>query len=305
MLARRLVGQTEHLGLHQVVDDQRSDRDLGADVEKDARRPHREARPAQQREGVEHAARALLLLLQPIALRPDDRGDHGQRRRQREVGVDHHLRLRRAIGVERRTGQRRRIHRRQPAEDHDRSDIREDRRAERVERLREGQPARRRLRLAQQRDQRIGDDLNDRDPRGEDEQREQEHAEGRRRRRRDEQQAPRHHRDEADRRGLHVARPPHDRRRRQRDERVGREERRLDQQRLRVAEREQLLQLGDDDVVERGDPAEDEEQREHEDAQVGRVVAVRRVARRRTGGRGRRCVDVDGHEGSPLVMPSV
>ena len=46
-----------------------------------------------------------------------------------------------------------------------------------------------------------------------------------------------------------------------------------------MAEREQLLQLGHDDVVEAGDTAEDEEQRKDEPAQIGRVGIgrVRRV----------------------------
>jgi hypothetical protein len=138
-----------------------------------------------------------------------------------------------------------------------------------------------RSRRAQQRDQRIGDHLDDRDACAEHEQRQQEHTECGRARRRDEQQAPHRHGQQADRRGPHVACAPHDRGRRQGEQQISDEEGGIDEVRLRMAEGEQLLQLGHNDVVERRDAAEDEEQGEHEDAQIGRVVAVFGIAARR------------------------
>ena len=240
---------------------------------------------------MEDAARLVLFFLQAVATRPHDGGDHQQRDGEAQIGMDDRLRRFLTVRYQCRTAQRRRADAGEPAEDQRRADAREDRGAQRVERLREGQAARRRFRLAEQRDQRVGDDLNDRDARTQHEQRNQEHREGRALRRRDEQQAADHHRDEADRRGAHIARLAHDRRRGQREQRIGQEERRLDQHRRRMVEREQLLQLRDDDVVEAGDTAEDEEQRDDEDAQIGRVIAVRGIA----AGCGLGCVDMHGH----------
>jgi hypothetical protein len=71
--------------------------------------------------------------------------------------------------------------------------------------------------------------------------------------------------------------------RRQGDDEIGGEEGRLHQHRLGIAQREQVLQLGDDDVVQAGDAAEDEEQGEDEDAQAGDVRIHGGVALRSAG----------------------
>jgi len=63
----------------------------------------------------------------------------------------------------------------------------------------------------------------------------------------------------------------------QADHEVRGEKAELDQYRLRVAEREQLVELGDDHIVETGDAPEHEEQRHHEQTQARRVgVAIPR-----------------------------
>ena len=69
----------------------------------------------------------------------------------------------------------------------------------------------------------------------------------------------------------HVAHAPHQRRAGQGDDEIGGEKGGLHQHGLHMVEREQLLELGDDDVVEAGDAAEDEKQRHDENAQFRRV----------------------------------
>ena len=48
----------------------------------------------------------------------------------------------------------------------------------------------------------------------------------------------------------------------------------MDKQRLKIAEGEKLFELGNDHIVEAGDAAKNEEQRKHENAQVGRINAL-------------------------------
>ena len=105
------------------------------------------------------------------------------------------------------------------------------------------------LRRAKQADQRIGDDLDDDDAAGEDEQGEQEQAVGRGLRRRDEQQAADHHRQQPRHRAAHVADFLDQLGAGNADHQIGGEEAELDQHRLGVIEREQLLELGNDHVV--------------------------------------------------------
>jgi hypothetical protein len=181
-----------------------------------------------------------------------------------QIALDDRLAFGGAIGIEFDPGKLIRGHRRQPAEDQDRAEIGEHRRPQRIERLGEGQPAVRGLGLAEQRDQRIGYHLDDHHPAGEHEQRQQEHAVGCSLAGGNEQQAAHHHRQQARHRAAHVADPLDQPRARDPDHRISGEEAELHQHCLRVVEREQLLQLGNDHVVETGDPAEDEEQPHHE-----------------------------------------
>ena len=208
--------------------------------------------------------------MQRIAEHPHDRGNHRQRHSQPDVGVNDHLGFVGPILVERRARQGGGADAGQAAEDQRRSDAREDGRAEAVERLGEGQPAMHGLRRSKQADQRIGDDLDDDHAAGEDEQGQQEQAVGRGLRRRDEQQAADHHRQQPRHRAAHIADFLDQLRTGNADHEIGGEEAELDQHRLGVVEREQLLEPGNDHVIEAGDAAEDEEQRHHEIAQVGR-----------------------------------
>ena len=139
--------------------------------------------------------------------------------------------------------------------------------------LGEGQPAVRRIGLAQQADQRVGHDLYDHHAAGQYEQRQQEQAVHSISAGGDKQQAACHHQQQPGYRPAHVADPFHQFRARNPDQEIGGEKGELDQHGLREIEREQLFQLGDNDIVEGGDAAENEEQREHECLQAGGVDA--------------------------------
>ena len=226
----------------------------------------------------------MLLARQLVAERPDHGGDHRKRDSKADIGVDDRPGLIGAILVERRARQLGSGNAGETAEDQRRADAREDRRSQAVERLREGQPAVHRFGRSEQADQWIGNHLDDDDPARQHEQREQEQAIGRSRRGRDEQQAADHHRQQARHRAAHVADLLDQLGAWDADHEIGREEAELDQHGLGVVEREQLFQLRNDDVVEAGDSAEDEKQRHHEIAQVGRVdSAIRQFQRRDVG----------------------
>jgi hypothetical protein len=128
-----------------------------------------------------------------------------------------------------------------------------------------------RARGAEQADQRVGHDLDYDYPARQHEQREQEELVSGGAAGRDKQQASGHHHQQADSRAAHVADALDQLRPGDTDHEVGGEEAELNQHRLRVVEREQFLQLGQDHVIEAGDAAEDEEQREDEVLQVRRV----------------------------------
>ena len=202
--------------------------------------------------------------LQAVAEQPDRESDQRNQRCQAEIALPDRLAFRLAIGLEVGAGQLVGADRGQAAKDERRPDDRENGGAERIERLREGQPAVRGAGRAEQADQRVRDDLDDHHTAGEDEQREQEDRIGRRLAGRDEQQAARHHGEQARDRAAHVADLLDQFRARYADDRIGGEEAELDQHRLGPVEREQFLQLGDDHVVERRDAAEDEKQAEYE-----------------------------------------
>jgi hypothetical protein len=124
---------------------------------------------------------------------------------------------------------------------------------------------------AEQADQWIGHHLHDHHPAGENEQRQQEQWIGRSGAGGDEQQAAQCHRQQARHRAAHIADPLDQLRAWNADHQIGGEKAELDQHRLRVIEREQLFQLGDQHIIEAGDPAEDEEQREDEGRQAWRM----------------------------------
>ncbi len=129
----------------------------------------------------------------------------------------------------------------------------------------------RRARRAEQADQRIGNDLHQHHASGEDEIGKQEHREQRGLARRDEQQAARHHRQQARHRAAHIAQSLHQPRTRYPHHGIGNEETELHKARLEEAEREEFFQLGDDHIIEGGDPAEDEKQREDEGIEARRI----------------------------------
>ena len=157
----------------------------------------------------------------------------------------------------------------QAAEDQNGTDVRKYRGAERVESLSEGQSAMRSARLAQQADQRICHDLDDGDSGGQHEQSEEKGREKSRVGGGNEQQAADRHRDQPNRRAAHVAQALDQASGRRRDQEIGEKKGRLDQHDLRIVEVEQMLELGDQDVVETGDSTKDEKEGKYEQTQVG------------------------------------
>ncbi len=273
MLAGRLGAQPHGARLHQVVDDQRADRDLGPDIEEDAGRPEGQPRPLQQGRGRADARAPARPLGQPAPLAEHGVGHHRQGDGEAQVAQADHPAFLRPIGGQGGARKGSGVDVGERTQDQPGAHEREDRGAQRIERLGEGQAAVGGLRLAEHGDQRVGHHLDDGDPRRQHEQRRQEGPEQGRVRGRDEQETPQHHHHQPRRAGAHVADAGDQGGARDRDGEVGEEEGRLDQHGLGVAEGEQLLQLGDQHVVEAGDAAEDEEQGEDEAAQHHQVAA--------------------------------
>ncbi len=80
--------QAEDALLLEVEDDERADRHLGADVEKDAKHTEGEARPAQQRPRMTERRGVIVgNLREAAAARPDHRRDHQDRGREPDVNA--------------------------------------------------------------------------------------------------------------------------------------------------------------------------------------------------------------------------
>ena len=178
------------------------------------------------------------------------------------------------------------MHPGQPAQNNQRADIGENRGAKTVEGLREGQAAMRRVHGAQQADQRVGHHLHHGNPTRQHEQRRQKHAKGGAGRGGNEQQAAHHHRQQPHHRPAHIAQPLHHQRPGNGDGEISGKKGRLHQHRLHIVEGEQLLQLGDDHIIQAGDAAKDEEQGHHEQPQFGRIdMGTLLFCRQRVGAR--------------------
>ena len=186
---------------------------------------------------------------QAVAEQPDGDGHDGDQRCKAEIALPDRFAFGLAIFHQRLSRQFVGAHGCKAAEDHHRTHDREDGRAERVERLGEGKTAVRRAGRAEQRDQRIGHDLDDHDPAGEDEQRAQEDDISRCLAGGDEEQAADHHGQETRDRAAHIAQLLDQLCTRNADDEVGCEEAELHQHRFGPAEREELFQFRDDDIV--------------------------------------------------------
>ena len=79
--------------MHQVIDDERAERDLGADVQEDARRTEAKTRLPQQIERVPEGDGLELGFHQSMALQPHQCGHQYQRGGQPEIGANDHRRL--------------------------------------------------------------------------------------------------------------------------------------------------------------------------------------------------------------------
>ena len=206
--------------LLEVEDDERADRHLGADVEKDAKHTESKARPAEQRPRMTERRGVIVGdLREAAAARPNHRRDHQDRGREPDVNAHDEMAF---LGPEYgrgRVGQPRRINGRNRAQDEHGSHIGKDGRAEGVERLRKREPAVSGRGRPEERNERVRDHLNDRDARSKNEQGGEKCRENAGRRCGDEQQAARGHEQQADRRPAHVARASHQHRRRQGEQR--------------------------------------------------------------------------------------
>ena len=258
VLARLHMVQAGDRGIGHQVDQEAADADLRAHIGKDRHR-------AQHQMAVRHQAAALAgrqvagagLLGGALDLAGVGQAEHRHHQRQHEQRRGQRLvRALHAVTALRRRGGL--IGR---AQDQHRAQQGAQCRAQRVEGLRQVQPARGRLRPAQQRHIGIGRHLQQRDARGQHEQRAQEQRIGVQALGRTEHQAA--HRGDAqpgDDAAL-VAQALQQPARRHRDQEIGREEAELDQHRLHIAQREHRLQVRDEDVVQRGDQTPHEEQR--------------------------------------------
>ena len=121
---------------------------------------------------------------------------------------------------------------------------------------------------AKQRDQGIGDHLHDHHTACQHEQREQEQRISGGLRCRNEQQAACQHGEQTGHGPAHITDPLDQLRAGNADHQIRREKAELHQHGLREIEREQLFELGNDDIVERRDATEDQEQRENETLQA-------------------------------------
>jgi len=172
-------------------------------------------------------------------------------------------RLFRLESVARGGRQRGRVDGAQRTEDHRRAYRREQRGSQRIECLRQRQSTVRSRRVAEMGDQRVGSDLKHRDAACQHKQRAEEGHVKTRSRRRNEQQAPRRHQTQPEDDTACITDAADQPARRKRHHRIGGEEGELGQHRLGIGEREQPLELGDQDVVETGEPTPQEEQRHH------------------------------------------
>ena len=201
---------------------------------------------------------------QLVAIDPYHRRDHRQCDGKPDIGRNDRRAFRRSVGIQFSAAQFFGRNPGQPAQDQTRSDARENRGAKAVERLRKGQAAMHRLLRPEQADQRIGDDLHHHNAARQNEQRGEEQAIGRGLAGRNEQQAAAHHGQQPDHRAAHVTHALDQLRAGNANQQVGGEEAELHQHRFGVAQCEQLLQLGQDHIVQRRDAAKDEEQRKDE-----------------------------------------
>ncbi len=211
------------------------------------------------------------IMRQLVAVEPDHRRNHRKSHGKPDIGRDNRLAFRSAISIEFSARKLCCGHACQPAQDQRGADLGKNRGAKAVERLRESEAAVHRCLRAEQADQRIGNHLHQDNAAGEDEQGTEEEFVSGRMASWDEQQAPGHHRQQADGRAAHVSDPLDKLRTGDANRQIGGEEAKLHQHRFGIAERKQLLQLGQDHVIERGDPAEDKEQCKHEILQARSV----------------------------------
>ncbi|MCY1301919.1 hypothetical protein D9M70_515560 [compost metagenome] len=145
-------------------------------------------------------------------------------------------------------------------QDQRRTEHRGQRRAERVEGLGQGQAARGRIRRTKHGHVRVGRNLQQRDAACQHEESTEEQRIDAKACRRDEQRAADGGDDEAEHDPPFVADALDERAGGQRDDEIGAEEAELDQHRLRVVEREDVLQMRDQNVVQARDEAPHEEQ---------------------------------------------
>ncbi|EQB06261.1 hypothetical protein V475_06650 [Sphingobium baderi LL03] len=153
------------------------------------------------------------------------------------------------------------------------------RRSQRIDRLREGQAAMRALRRSQIGDQRICGNLQYSDTARQYEERGQEHAESRAGGGGNEEQASCRHRPQPQHDAAPITEPRDERSGGQGNDCIGREKGELRQHRLRIAELEKLLELGNQDIVEAGDAAPEEEQRDDQPHPSSRHACARPATR--------------------------